>query len=58
MKDKVLAAIKKAQKPVNVGDVVKATGLERTVVEKAFGELKKDGLIVSPVRCKWEAAEK
>ena len=28
------------------------------VVDKAFAEMKKDGSIVSPVRCKWEPAVK
>ena len=32
----------------------KAAGNE---VDKAFAELKKEGVIVSPVRCKWEPAE-
>jgi hypothetical protein len=27
-------------------------------VDKAFAEMKKDGTIVSPVRCKWEPANK
>ena len=58
MKEQVLNAMKAAVKPVNVGDVVKLTGLERADVEKAFKELKAEGLIVSPVRCKWEPANK
>jgi len=28
------------------------------VVDKAFAAMKKEGAIVSPVRCKWEPAEK
>ena len=58
MQDKVLDAMKKAGKPVNVGDIVKLSGLERVEVEKAFASLKKESLIVSPVRCKWEPAKK
>ena len=54
---KVLEAIKNAGKPVGAGEVVEATGLERKEVDKAMASLKKTGDIVSPVRCKWEAAE-
>ena len=54
----ILDAMKAAGKPVSAGDMAKATGLDRKVVDKAFAELKKDGSIVSPVRCKWEPAQK
>ena len=33
------------------------TGLDRIMVDNAFAELKKEGTIVSPVRCKWAPAE-
>ena len=33
------------------------SGLDRKEVDKAFAQLKKDGAIVSPVRCKWQPAE-
>lgn len=55
---KVLEAIKKAEKPVNASEIVAATGLEKKEVDKAMTALKKTGEIVSPVRCKWEAAAK
>ena len=29
----------------------------RKVVDKVFAQLKKEGVIVSPVRCKWTPAE-
>jgi len=57
MKDQVLKAIKAAGEPVNASAIVKSTGLDKAVVDKAFAELKKEGAIVSPVRCKWQAAE-
>lgn len=57
MKEKVLETMKELGKPVNMGEVVKASGLEREVVEKAFKELKAEGAITSPVRCKWEPAQ-
>ena len=57
-KEVVLEAMKKAGEPVNAGKVVELTGLDRKVVDKAMADLKKEGSIVSPVRCKWEPANK
>lgn len=54
----VLDTMKAAGKPVSAGEVATASGLDRKVVDKAFAELKKTGAIVSPVRCKWEPADK
>ena len=57
-KEIILEAMKKAGEPLNAGKVAELTGLDRKVVDKAFTALKKEGAIVSPVRCKWEPAEK
>ena len=57
-KELILEAMKKAGEPLNSGKVAELTGLDRKDVDKAFAELKKAGAIVSPVRCKWEPAEK
>lgn len=57
-KELILEAMRKAGTPLNAGKVAELTGLDRKVVDKAFTELKKDGAIVSPVRCKWEPANK
>ena len=54
----ILEAMKKAGEPLNAGKIAELTGLDRKVVDKAMAELKKDGSIVSPVRCKWEPAAK
>ncbi len=54
----ILAAMRKAGEPLNAGKVAELTGLDRKVVDKAFAELKKDGSIESPVRCKWQPVEK
>ena len=56
-KDQVLEAMRKAGEPLNAGKVAELTGLDRKVVDKAFAELKKEGAIVSPVRCKWAPAQ-
>jgi predicted transcriptional regulator len=55
-KEQVIDAMKQAGKPVSAGEVEKLTGLERKEVDKIFKVLKKDNIIVSPVRCKWEVA--
>lgn len=57
VKNQVLEAIKSAGKPVSAGEVKKLSGLDRKEIDKAFAELKIEKAIVSPVRCKWEAAE-
>ncbi len=49
--------MRNAGTPLSAGKVAELTGLDRKVVDKAFAELKKDGAIVSPVRCKWEPAK-
>lgn len=60
MKEKeiILKAMKKAGEPLNAGKIAELTGLDRKVVDKAMAEMKKDGEIISPVRCKWEPAAK
>ena len=57
-KEIILDAMRKAGEPLNAGKVAELTGLDRKVVDKTFAVMKKDGSIVSPVRCKWEPAEK
>jgi len=54
MKEKVLQAMREFGAPVNAGKIAEITGIDRKEVDKAFAELKKEGAIVSPVRCKWE----
>ena len=55
-KDQVLNAMREVGAPVNAGKIAELTGLDRKVVDKAFADLKKEGAIVSPVRCKWQLA--
>ena len=57
MKEKVLQAMREFGAPVNAGKIAEITGIDRKDVDKAFAELKKEGAIVSPVRCKWEPAK-
>ena len=51
--EQVLEAMRKAGEPVNAGQLVLMTGLDRKTVDKAMNALKKENLIESPIRCKW-----
>ena len=56
-KEKVLATMKEAGAPLNAGKIAELSGLDRKEVDKAMKELKDEGAIVSPVRCKGEPAK-
>ena len=51
MEKKVLAAMKKAGKPVRPGEVAKMVGAESKEVSKIISGLKKKGKVRSPKRC-------
>ena len=55
-KEQILKAMRDAGEPLNAGKIAELTGLDRKVVDKAMDKMKKDGSIVSPVRCKWQPA--
>ena len=57
-KEFVLNVMKEAGEPLNAGKIAELSGLDRKVVDKAMKDLKKEELIVSPIRCKWEPANK
>jgi len=57
MKETVLQAMREFGAPVSAGKIAEITGIDRKKVDKAFVELKKEGAIVSPIRCKWEPAK-
>ncbi|MBR4198541.1 MAG: transcriptional regulator [Bacteroidales bacterium] len=54
MKDKILKLMAETGRPMSAGEVEKALGADRKEIDKAFKQLKDEGAIVSPVRCKWE----
>lgn len=56
-KSKVLETMKSAGEPLNAGKIAELSGIDRKEVDKAMKELKAEGAIVSPVRCKWTPAE-
>ena len=55
-KSKVLETMRKAGEPLNAGKIAELSGLDRKEVDKAMKELKDEGAIISPVRCKWAPA--
>ena len=55
-KDKVLATMKEAGTPLNAGKIAELSGIDRKEVDKAMKQLKEEGAIVSPVRCRWQPA--
>ena len=56
-KEKVLATMKEAGQPLNAGKIAELSGLDRKEVDVAMKQLKAEGAIVSPVRCKWAPAD-
>lgn len=56
VKEKVLAAMKEAGEPLNAGKIAEICGIDRKEVDKAMKQLKEEGAIISPVRCKWTVA--
>ena len=50
-KEKVLNALKSADKPLRPGDVAKTTGIDSKEVSKIIKALTKDGKVSSPKRC-------
>ncbi|MBQ3671184.1 MAG: transcriptional regulator [Treponema sp.] len=55
-KEQILKAMRDAGEPLNAGKIAELTGLDRKIVDKTMDKMKKDGSIVSPVRCKWQPA--
>lgn len=53
--EKVLAAMKKAGKPLKGGEIAELTGIDKPAVDKAMKALKIKGMIVSPKACYWKA---
>lgn len=56
-KEKVLATLKAAGKPLKAGEISALSGLDAKTVDKAMKELKASNSIESPVRCYWAPKE-
>ena len=57
IKEKVLETMKAAGEPLNAGKIAEISGIARKEVDKAMKQLKEEGAIVSPVRCKSAPAQ-
>lgn len=55
-KNTVITTLKNAGEPLNAGKIAELSGLDRKEVDKAMKQLKEEGTIVSPIRCKWTLA--
>ena len=53
-KEIVIKTMQSIREPASAGKVAELSKLDKKVVDKVFAELKKDNLITSPVRCKWQ----
>lgn len=53
--EQIIDTLKQSVKPMNAGQIVEKTGLDRKDVDKAMTKLKKEEKIISPVRCFWTA---
>lgn len=56
-KDRVLQVMTEAGEPLNAGKIAELSGIDRKEVDKAMKQLKEEGAIISPVRCKWTPAK-
>ena len=56
MEDKVLAAMKDADKPVRPGEIAKTLNVDSKEVSKAIKSLKAEGKVISPKRCYYSPA--
>lgn len=50
---KILSVLAKAKEPMSNKQVAEEAGLESKQISSAMNALKKDGLVDSPVRCKY-----
>ena len=57
VKEKILETMKLAGTPLNAGKIAELSGIDRKEVDKAMKQMKEEGTIVSPVRCKWAPAQ-
>ena len=57
VKEKILETMKQAGTPLNAGKSAELSGIDRKEVDKAMKQMKEEGTIVSPVRCKWAPAQ-
>lgn len=57
MENRVLTAMKEANKPVRPGDIAKVLEVDSKEVSKAIKTLKESGKVISPKRCYYSLPE-
>ena len=55
--EQVLATMREARQHINAAKIAELSGLDRIDQDAAMKQLKAEGAIVSPIRCKWAPAE-
>ncbi|MBN2415312.1 winged helix-turn-helix transcriptional regulator [bacterium] len=53
-REKILATMRKAGKPLKAGEIAELSGLDTSAVNAAMTILKKEEMIISPKRCYWQ----
>lgn len=51
----IFKAMKKAGKPLKGGEIAEITGIDKKLVDKSIKWLQKEGKVISPIRCFYEA---
>ena len=51
----ILKAMKKAGKPLKGGEIAELTGFDKKIVDKSIKTLQKEGKVISPIRCFYQA---
>lgn len=54
-KQAVLEAMKKAGKPLRPGEIADLAGVDKAKVSKIITQLKKEGKVISPKNCYYQA---
>ena len=55
--EKILQAMKQANKALRPGEIAELTKLEKAEVSKMIQKLKNEGKVISPKACFWAPAE-
>ena len=51
----ILKTMKKSGKPLKGGEIAELSGINKAAVDKSLKELQKNGKIISPKRCYYQA---
>jgi hypothetical protein len=60
LQEQILQAMRDAGEPISINEISKRLEwltTDRKQINNAFAKLKKNGSVVSPMRCKWQPAK-